>query len=318
MWRTDTNGGHADDDAPSRVSQNRNCVSPSETKDLSGRSAEKIDIPLRMTCFGDDFSSSGPSRWRELFSLPFTQRARPAGKTASVQTNGVCQENRFSVLALMLDRTAIERRVAMGRSHLLPSCWRKGARGAHTPRSAFFKDGEEVGGSLDCPRPSCSFFTCVKNRKTTVPRERVSREQKSRASNVDQAGETNNDTLAERKHGVGNDGKRRGAGRIVTSLSPQASFRSTARLKEAFLAPSKELFSGLSERCGYGDLMQNSLRSSPRLPLSLTFRSELVYLSGPASTLFRSASARILARDEGRVPAFGETSAPQHQNPVRS
>jgi hypothetical protein len=195
-----------------------------------------------MTCFGDDLISSGPSRWRELFSLPFTQRARPAGKTASVQTNGVCQENRFSVLALTLDRTAIERRVAMGRSHLLPSCGRKGARGAHTPRSTFFKDGEEVGGSLDCPRPSCSFFTCVKNRKMTVPREGVSREQKSRASNVDQAGETNDDTLAERKHGVGNDGKRRGAGRIVTFLLPQASFRSTARLKEAFLALRKSCF----------------------------------------------------------------------------
>jgi hypothetical protein len=38
------NGGHADDDARSRVSQNRNCVSPSETKDLFGLSAEKIDM----------------------------------------------------------------------------------------------------------------------------------------------------------------------------------------------------------------------------------------------------------------------------------
>lgn len=191
-----------------------------------------------MTCFDAAFIPPVHPLIGTVLTAVFTQRTRPVGEAVSVQTNGVCQENRFSVLASMLGSAATEGKIAMGRSHLLSPCRRKGARGAHTSRSTFLKDGEEVGGSLDCPRPSCSFFTCVK--KTTVPRDGVSREQKSRASNVDQAGETNDDALTERKHGVGNDGKRRGAERIVTSYchkhrsaAPQNSGKHSSSLRKS-------------------------------------------------------------------------------------
>lgn len=140
-------------------------------------------------------------RGRSFFLPPTVVHSVPPTREGglSIHTYGVRQENQFYLLALRPNSLAIGGGRAR-RGPRWPFSYRgNGAPGALVPKSIVLRNGHVEGGRLNGPKPNPS-FTCVDRKKRTVPHERVSREKKRGAGDIDRAGKTNDDVLAERKH----------------------------------------------------------------------------------------------------------------------